>query len=126
MNPAASSDSELHVTLDLEAGRHYAGSDLPPGATLAGCVRQGARSNGALLLLPLGLWVRYNAGEITALPPETGAAWLSAVCDARRLTADECAALARVKPARLESWQTGEPVDPKAIRRLLTALHLLK
>ena len=106
------------------AGRHYAGSELPPGATLAGCVRQGSRSNGALLLLPLGLWVRYNAGEISALPKEAGAAWLGAVCASRHLTTEECAALARVKLARLESWQAGEPVDPKAIRRLLTALHL--
>lgn len=116
----------LHITLDMDAGRHYAGSDLPPGATLAGCVRQGSRLVGALLLMPLGLWVRYNAGETTPLSVDTGAIWLKAVCAGRQLTPEECAGLARVKPARMESWMKGEAVDPKAMRRLLTALHLLK
>lgn len=116
---------ELHVTPDLAAGRHYAGDELPLGALLLGIVREGRRDVGALLLLPQGLWVRYNAGGIRPLPPRAGALWLAAIRAKRRLSFEEIGALSGVKPDTFAAWEAGEqPVSVNHIRRLLRALHM--
>lgn len=116
---------ELRVTVDLAAGRHYAGDELPLGALLLGIVREGQRDVGALLLMPRGLWVRYNSGEVRPLPMVVGALWLKALRAKRRLAVEEIGPLAGVKPETFVAWEAGEqPVSVNHIRRLLRALHM--
>lgn len=116
---------ELHVTVDLAAARHYAGDELPLGALLLGIVREGARDVGALLLMPRGLWVRYNSGAVRPLPPLAGAKWLGALRAKRRLKVEEIGPLAGVKPETFAGWEAGEQaVSVNHIRRLLRALHM--
>ena len=116
---------ELKVTVDLAAGRHYAGDELPLGALLLGIVREGQRDVGALLLMPRGLWVRYNSGAVRPLLPVAGAMWLQALRTKRRLATEEIGPLAGVKPETFAAWETGEqPVSVNHIRRLLRALHM--
>lgn len=121
----AGSKVDLHVTVDLAAGRHYAGDELPLGALLLGIVREGARDVGALLLMPRGLWVRYNSGAVRALPPMAGALWLKALRLKRRLAIEEIGPLAGVKPETFAAWESGEQaISVNHIRRLLRALHM--
>ncbi|HPA18851.1 MAG TPA: helix-turn-helix transcriptional regulator [Verrucomicrobiae bacterium] len=118
-------NADLHVTPDLAAGRHYAGDELPLGALLLGIVREGQRDVGALLLMPRGLWVRYNSGEVRPLPMVVGALWLRALRAKRRLAVEEIGPLAGVKPETYGAWEAGEqPVSVNHIRRLLHALHM--
>jgi len=125
MAMALETGSDLHVTPDLAAGRHYAGDELPLGALLLGIVRENASDVGALLLLPRGLWVRYNSGTVKPLPPAAGALWLKAIRTRRRLAVEEIGPLAGVKPETFGAWEAGQqPVSVNHIRRLLRALHM--
>lgn len=117
--------AELRVTVDLAAGRHYAGDELPLGALLLGIVREGRNDVGALLLMSQGLWARYNSGEVRPLPPVAGAQWLKALRAKRRLTIEEMGPLAGVTPETFGAWETGQrPISVNHVRRLLRALHM--
>ncbi|MCC6352742.1 MAG: helix-turn-helix transcriptional regulator [Verrucomicrobiae bacterium] len=117
--------AELRVTVDLAAGKHYAGDELPLGALMLGIVREGARDVGALLLMPQGLWARYNSGEVRPLPRVAGALWLRALRAKRRLSVEEIGPLAGVRPETFAEWEGGgQAVSVNHIRRLLRALHM--
>lgn len=122
---ASETGADLHVTPDLAAGRHYAGDELPLGALLLGIVREGTSDVGALLLMPRGLWVRYNSGTVRPLAAVAGALWLKALRAKRRLAVEEIGPLAGVKPETFAAWETGQqPISVNHIRRLLRALHM--
>lgn len=48
--------------------KHYWTSPLPQGARALGTVNRGNGEEGALLLMPTGLYVQGNAGAIRSLP----------------------------------------------------------
>lgn len=122
---ASETGSDLHVTPDLAAGRHYAGDELPLGALLLGIVRDGPSDVGALLLMPRGLWARYNSGTVKPLPATAGALWLKAIRAKRRLSVEEIGPLAGVKPETFAAWEAGQQaISVNHIRRLLRALHM--
>ena len=89
-----------------------------------GAVRVEGCEAGALVLLPRGLWVCYRAGRIDPLPASAGPAWVAAVRQTRKLDAIECAGLAGVRVETALGWERGEPVTPRAARRLMRALRL--
>ncbi len=116
---------ELRITVDLAAGRHYAGDELPFGSLLLGIVREGRNDVGALLLMSQGLWARYNSGEVRPLARIAGALWLRELRAKRRLSPEEMGPLAGVTPATFAAWESGErPISINHIRRLLRALHM--
>lgn len=64
----------MQTTINTQQGGLYAGPTLPQGGVLLGTVTRDVGVTGALVSLPSGQYVQWNAGVMRTLPPWVGIA----------------------------------------------------
>lgn len=69
---------KITTTNNVKQGRLYAGPTLPQGAKIVGTATRDGHDTGALVELPNGRQVQYNAGVIRNLPGVMGRPPMSA------------------------------------------------
>ncbi len=67
---------QITTTDNIQQGKLYAGPTLPQGAKIIGTVTRDGTDTGALLEMPDGSQVQYNAGVIRRIPRRRGRPYL--------------------------------------------------